>query len=99
MDGLAIELTDDEVLGLEAGDDLQFDHVKSNNFDAGTMSIILVTLTSPATIKILADLLRDILKQRRGGKIKINGMEVSDVSEATLLKLAAASTAPPPHDG
>ena len=93
VSNLAIDLTEKESAPLRAAG-LQFESMKVDNFDGNTLNTILLSVTSTATITALCNFLKDILLQRRSGKLKINGLEISDVSEATLLKLAGMNSSP-----
>jgi hypothetical protein len=87
MADLAIELTDVEVATLPVGA-FTYETAKGRNFDGETVNTVLVTLTSTATVKVMCDFILRILKERRSGKIKINGAELSGVTEKTLLEFA-----------
>jgi hypothetical protein len=96
MGDLIIDLTEEESAPLRSAG-LQFESLKIDNFDGDTLNTILLSVTSTATITALCNFLKDVLRQRRSAKIKINGLEVSDVSEATLLKLAGMNSPPGVH--
>jgi hypothetical protein len=97
MGDLTIELTDAEAAALH-DKGLRFESVKGRSFDGDTINTILVSVTSTATIKVLCDFLEHVLKQRRAGKLKINGLEMTNVSESTLLKVAGMQTSSGTHD-
>ena len=63
--------------------------LKSRNLDGEMINTIIISLVSPVTIKILCNFLLALLKQRRSGKVKINGIEFSNVTEATINNLVA----------
>ena len=93
VSNLAIDLTEKESAALRCAG-LQFESMKIHSFDGNTLDTVLLSVTSTATITALCNFLKDVLLQRRSGKLKINGMEISDVSEATLLKLAGMNSPP-----
>ena len=93
VSNLAIDLTEKESAPLRCAG-FQFESMKIDNFDGNTLNTILLSVTSTATITALCNFLKDVLLQRRSGKLKINGLEISDVSEATLLKLAGMNSSP-----
>jgi hypothetical protein len=97
MSNLTVELSDAEASEL-TNKGLHFESVRGKNFDGDTINTILLSITSTATIKVFCDFVVHILKQRRSGKIKINGVEMSNVSEAALLKLASMQSSPGTHD-
>ena len=85
MTRMAVELSDEEVARLNS---VGIEHtlVSGSNFDGGLLSTVLISLTSATTIKAIMPLLLEIVKGRRSGAIKINGMELKNVSEAAILK-------------
>lgn len=85
MNKLAVEVTESETERFNP-DTLSFKVVKGSNFDGAVVNTILISLTSATTIKAVIDVLRDVVKQRKSGKIKINGIEISNVSEEVILK-------------
>src|ERR1039457_568034 len=79
VSNLAIDLTEKESAPLRCAG-FQFESMKIDNFDGNTLNTILLSVTSTATITALCNFLKDVLLQRRSGKLKINGLEISDVS-------------------
>jgi hypothetical protein len=89
MNTLAIELDEDETRNFD-GAGFEYRKIAGSNFDGNLMSTVLVSLTSAATIKALMPLLLEIVKKRRSGSIKINGMEIKNVSESVILEALKA---------
>jgi hypothetical protein len=83
---LAVELSDGEVRTLGA-QGLDFRFAKGRNFDGVDVNIVLLALSSAAVVKAVCGVLIEIVKRRPSGKIKINGVELSNVSEATIRDL------------
>ena len=82
---LAVEATKDEARHFQdAG--FPVTEISGSNFDGNLMDTILISLTSAATVKQLVPLLIELVKARRSGAIKVNGMEISNVSENVILE-------------
>jgi hypothetical protein len=91
MSHVAIELSDEELERLNSAE-IEFTSISSSNFDGQLLSTVLISLTSAASIKAIMPLLLEIVKRRRSGTIKVNGLEIKNVSEATILKALEKST-------
>ena len=91
MSRVAIELSDEELKRLSSAN-IEFTSISSSNFDGQLLSTVLISLTSAASIKAMMPLLLEIAKGRRSGTIKVNGLEIKNVSEATILKALEKST-------
>jgi hypothetical protein len=87
MASLAIEVEEEEVACFDRAK-IECKTIRGNNYDGDLVTTIIVSLTSAQTVKAICDVIKEIIKQRRSGKIKLNGLEVSNVSEDVLLKLA-----------
>jgi hypothetical protein len=86
MSRVAIELSDDELEQLSSAG-IEHTSISSSNFDGELLNTVLISLTSAASIKAMIPLFLEIAKGRRSGSIKINGIEIKNVSEATILKV------------
>jgi hypothetical protein len=85
MTALAIEVTEEEARHFhDAG--IECTEVKGSNFDGDLISTILISLTSAATIKAVMPVLLEIVKSRKSSTIKVNGMEIKNVSEQVVLE-------------
>jgi hypothetical protein len=85
MTTLAVEVTEDETRHFhDAG--FASTKIAGRNFDGDLMNTILISLTSTATIKALVPLLVEIVRTRRSGAIRVNGMEIRNVSEKVILE-------------
>jgi hypothetical protein len=86
MTNLAVEIFDDELPSLE-GKDFVITTAKGRNFDGIDVNTVLMSITSAATLKTVCSLIASIVKARRSGKIKLNGVELSGVTEETIQRL------------
>jgi hypothetical protein len=91
MSSVAVELSNEELERLSSAN-IEFTSISSSNFDGQLLNTILISLTSAASIKAMMPLFLEIAKRRKSGTIKINGLEIKNVSEATILKALEKST-------
>jgi hypothetical protein len=91
MSSLAVELSDEELERLSSAG-IEFTSISSSNFDGNLLTTVLISLTSAASIKAMMPLFLEIAKGRRSGAIKVNGLEIKNVSEATILKALEKNT-------
>jgi hypothetical protein len=91
MTTLAIDITEEEARHFhDAG--FEFTTITGSNFDGDLLSTVLISLTSAATIRALMPVLVEIVRKRRSGTIKVNGMEIKNVSERVILEALKTGT-------
>jgi hypothetical protein len=74
---LAVEVFDSELPAFQASG-LSYELVRGQNFDGIDVNTILISLTSAASIRAVCQMIVEILEQRKSGKIKVNGMELTN---------------------
>jgi len=85
MTALAVEVTEDELRHFrEAG--FKWTKVTGSNFDGDLINTVIISLLSTATIKAVMPVLLEIVKGRRSGAVKVNGIEIKNVSERAILE-------------
>jgi hypothetical protein len=90
MNSLAIDVTEEEAQRFhDVG--VEFTKITGSNFDGDLFSTVMISLTSAATIKAVIPVLLEIVKTRRSGTIKVNGMEIKNVSERVILEAVKTS--------
>jgi hypothetical protein len=85
MAAVAVEVSDDEMQHFH-NVAFEYKSMKLSNFDGEIINTVIVSLTSSATIAAVMAVILEIVKQRRSSSIKINGIEINNVSQKTVLE-------------
>ena len=88
MKHLIVEVPQEEV-GLFDDAHIEHEAVETQNLDGSQTLSVIITIASLPVTSLLVDVLMTIAKKRQKSSIKINGIEMSNVSQELIEKVLA----------